>query len=218
MQLEEQKAVLLEKKDIIKSIFQKEDEIKIDELKKVIADPKFSIFTAWDTQLMLLIKCYQICLAEKKYGEKQTILHGISSLDQMEKLYTELKFIVLRFENNMPEEFLQEGIEYIRENHISGIALFQIIKLETWKRAQNTLKLAKALKQAGMLMTATVLLYLAAKSYESNKGIIMELADCWMEGKQWKQAYDTLKQIKKPSKEIKEIMEELEKVVGYETV
>ena len=69
-----------------------------------------------------------------------------------------------------------------------------------------------------MLMTATVLLYLAAKSYESNKGIIMELADCWMEGKQWKQAYDTLKQIKKPSKEIKEIMEELEKVVGYETV
>lgn len=49
--------------------------------------------------------------------------------------------------------------------------------------------------------------------YEGNREILLELADSWMEGLQWKQAYDCLKKIKDPAPEEITIIDELEKVI-----
>ena len=62
-------------------------------------------------------------------------------------------------------------------------------------------------------MEALFLLQKGSEVFPKNKEILLELADCWMFGEQWKQAYDCLKKIKKPKKEVRELIQMLEKVI-----
>ncbi len=218
MTLQEQRERLDEKKKQINEILKNHPDDIIRELTSIVQEKNINIFQAWDRQIALMVKVCGIAFAEERCHDKKNILDNIHSLDELEMLYTEIKFLCLRIENDMPDSALEDSIEYIRQCNIGGIALHQIIVRETWKRESNIIAMARLLKQYEMIDRAIILLHLASETYSKNNNICMELADCWMSQGRWKEAYDVLKKIKRPKKDIQEILTELEKVVVHENI
>lgn len=167
-----------------------------------------------DNQLMILMLVCSIWAVETRIGVVETFLEKAHNLAELETLYTNLKYYCRRFENDMPDEYLLEGIEYILEKVFSGVAVYSVIEVQTWKAEENTLRIVKYLKAVEAVETAILLLQMAIMKYNKNTDLLLELADCWLLLSNWKQAYDILKKIEKPSDEVKEIMKELEEVLG----
>ncbi len=218
MSLQEVKQSIENVKQEIDEILEKKDENRELEIIRILNRPEVKLIVAKDNQLLTLSKIYSIWLAERKFGCTDYLFDRFKSLNEAEDIYMNLKYYCRRFEYDMPEEYLWESIEYIKEKNITGIALYNIVMVETWKKERILLELAHYLKVHKQLLTATVMLQFAVKQYDKNKKIIMELADCWIEGQQWEQAYLTLKKIQKPSPEVKEIITELEEVVCNESL
>ncbi len=217
MKLEEMKEYIGKIKNEIEEAMQSSSENKEIELVKIIKRPGIEKIIARDSQLLAFEYICKIWIAEKTYGYAETILSNIHSLGELEELYTNLKYYCRRFEYDaMPDEELQEGIWFIVNNRISAVALFGIVEEVTRKKEENLLRLAQFLKIEGQLIMAAVLLQQAVNKYEKNEELIIELADCWLEAQQWQRAYDTLKKIEKPSKDIEEIILNLEEVLGDE--
>lgn len=170
-----------------------------------------------DIRLVMLDIFCNIWLEEKKslvpVGVDEDIFLSVNSLDTLEKKYLMIQFGLLRLETSMPEEYYEEFINQIIDYKISGIALYHILMNETNERENNILKLSSMLKQREKIMEALFLLQKGSEVFPKNKEILLELADCWMFGEQWKQAYDCLKKIKKPKKEVRELIQMLEKVI-----
>lgn len=170
-----------------------------------------------DNQLIALECFCNIWLEEKKQLEQlgihEDVFNMVTSLEDVERKYSAIKYCALRIENNMPEEYCDWALAELIDYKISGIAMAQIIISETYKRKQNIVELSRYLKERQQLVTAVTLLQQALKTYEKEGDLLLELADCWMIGQQWKQAYEILKQIEKPDEEIQGLIKELEKVI-----
>ena len=167
---------------------------------------------------MIMLDCYaNIWIEEKRkleqLGIHEDIFNGIHSLQDVERKYLLIKYCALRLENGVPEEFCEQAIDDLILEKVSGIAIGKITVFETLRREENMVEIARWLKRKGQAVTAITLLQYGADMYEGNREILLELADSWMEGLQWKQAYDCLKKIKDPTPEEITIIDELEKVI-----
>lgn len=175
-----------------------------------------------DNQLLMLECFCTIWISEQKkmsgLGVMHDIFESIHSLADVEEKYISIWFGALRIECLEATDACLPFVDYIVENHVSGIALHYIIKRETMNRKHNTLILAHLLKERKEHVTAVILLQESEADFPGDADILLLLADCWMEGGQWQQAYECLKRIKKPVKSIKELMEELKKALKYEIV
>lgn len=171
-----------------------------------------------DNQLMILMLVCSIWAVETRIGVAKTFLKKVHSLVELETMYTNLKYYCRRFENDMPDEYLLEGIEYILDKGFSGVAVYSVIEVQTWKAEENTLKIVRYLKAVEALETAILLLQMAIMKHNKNADLLLELADCWLLLSNWKQAHDILKKIEEPSDEVIEIMKELEEVLGDESI
>lgn len=200
------------------AMLQKSDERRLAELWKFLHRERVRFVTRLDRWLLNLSIVCRISIEEKRNGMQEMLLDQCQSLQGIETLYREIKWCCFRIENRMPEETIDTGIDYIISNRVSGIALYDIIKNETKKCTFNLLWMARYLKKRRAIMTATQLLLQADTQDKLGDELLLELADCWLEGMQLKQALETLKRIQKPSDGIVEIMQELEKKIGYETI
>ena len=176
-----------------------------------------------DNQLRMLGIFCSIWLEEKKQlpemGIEDDIFRGISSLEDIEKKYLMIEYAVMRLEMAMPEEFYGQAVDSLIENKISGIALSRIIYLETLEREKNSLKMARLLKERSQLYTAMVLLQRMEEDYfTADRNLLLELADCWLSGKQWGQALGCLRKIENPDDTVQEMMKELEKNISYDNL
>lgn len=173
-----------------------------------------------DNQLSMLNVFCSIWLEEKKkldaLGISEDIFYGVDSLESLEKKYLTIKFGLLRLENDIPIEYCTESIDEMVENKVSGIALYKIIIEETADKIENVRKMAGLFKQNGQTVTALILLQKGNDTWPQNRNVLLELADCWMEGEQWEQAYECLKKIPDPNEEIYELTKTLEKVLKDE--
>lgn len=170
-----------------------------------------------DNQLIYLDYFCGLWIKENKkrdsMGILTNILSNIDSLDSLERKHCAIKHCVLRIENKVPEEYCYEAIRAILADGVSGLAICDVSIRETAYPKENIIVIARYLKQMKQYPATVDLLQTALEQYKSNKQMLMELADCWMEAQQWTQAYDCLKKIKKPSRDIKLLIEELEKVI-----
>lgn len=174
---------------------------------------------ARDKQLQIFEQVCRISAVEMAYRNITSILKLVDNLDMLEELFLNVLYYCRRFEYlEMPVEELDEGVCFFAENNISGVALFSFVEIGTVKKEDNLIRIAQFLKREGQLIRAVLMLQLAVSKYEKNEDILMELADCWLVAKQWKKAYDVLKRIEKPSKEIKEIIVSLEEVLEDESI
>lgn len=183
-----------------------------------VKDPIRKKLSAKDNQLLMLGFFCQIWIEEQRkleaYGLQSTILEGITSLEAVEEKYMAIKFALLRLETPMPDCYYEEGVEDLLHRRITGVALHRFIREETWKREENTLKLSQMLKERGEYMTAVLLLQEAVDSYPKGQNLLWELADCWIQGREWQQAYQCLNKISNPDQEVQAILEVLKEQIG----
>ena len=218
MLLQEVRSCIDENKQKLNELLKGSGEERILEIIKLLNDSELKKVIARDNQLMILSSICSMWAVEKKIGDKRTFLDNVHSLEEAEELYTNIKYYCRRFEYNMSEEYLLEGIEYIEKNQITGVALYSIMEIQTKTPAKNMVKLAKYLKQGNNLMTALIMLQVAEKKYDKEEELLLELADTWIALNQWKHAYQTLQKVEKPSEDIQEIISSLKEVLGNEGI
>lgn len=167
---------------------------------------------------MIMLDCFlDIWLEEKRKlpGLEMTgdIFNGIKSLGQLEQRYQRIKYCALRVENHVPEPYINESVSWLMEEKISGIAIGKITISETKDREDNLLHIAQELKRQGDLPRAILLLQYANEKYPGEERMILEEADCWIQGRQWQRAYELLVGMGKPTGETEEIIKGLRQVM-----
>lgn len=221
MRLQEQYRNLIEiKKEIDKRLkeldFQKIKELILFLTKSVA----YQQLKTEENQMIMLDFFCSTWLEEKKklssFDIDDDIFYQIDSLEKIEQKYQTLKFGMLRIENNLPEEYCNQTIQYIDEQKISGIAISKMIVFETKYREDNILKVSRRLLENKQIIRAIVLLQYAQEMYPDYTDFPLCEAECWMEGRQWEMAYNCLNKIEKPDLSIQELKEELSKVIPYE--
>lgn len=174
-----------------------------------------------DNQLIYLDCACKIWLQEKKkltaLGIGDDFFSQITSLEEIEQRYLTVKFAGLRLEQEMPVEYWIQAVEKMLAQRVSGIAAFAIFQTETLVKEENLLKLAKLLKESGNNLQALVLLRESLQAYAENEAMRLELADCWLERGDIKEAYVCLKEAEHPSENVQGLIRELEDA-GYADV
>lgn len=223
MKIEQQYQILLELKPEIEERLKELNFQKVKELFLWLAGTKnYHKLKSKDEQLHMLDIFCAIWLDEKKclpeLGIDEDIFSGVGSLKEIENKYQTIKFGVLRLERAMPEEYYEQVVDRFMDYRVSGIAIARIIYLETLKREENVLKMAGMLKARGQIVTAMLLVERSLEYFPENKDFLLELADCWLAGRQWNQAVACLKKIEAPDAATLELIEELEKSILYENL
>lgn len=170
-----------------------------------------------DNQLSMLDCFCNIWIEEKKQLARmnihEDIFGGVQSLEDIEYKYLMIKYCALRIENEVPLEWCEHAVDRLIEYQVSGIAMGTIFIAESCKRMENIIKLARFLKGKGEIIKAVYLLQYADKEYPMKTEVLLELADCWLEGQQWQQAYECLVKIEAPDETVEGLILELEKVI-----
>lgn len=214
MKLQEQYESLIEIKKEIDNKLKDLDFQKTKELLLWLAksDVYQKLKTKENQMIMLAFFC-DTWLEEKKklssLGIDDDIFYQADSLEKIEKKYQTLKFGMLRLENEVPEEYCEQIVQYIIDKRISGIAIAKMVSFETKHKESNILKISHRLSENTQTIKAIVLLQYAQEMYPKNKDLILNEAECWIEGKQWEMAYNCLNKIEEPDIEIQELKKEL---------
>ena len=211
---------------LIKEIDSKLENLDFQKIKKMILwlmqSKIYQKLKQKENRLMMLDCFCIIWLEEKKcltkWGIYEDIFYGIRSLADVEKKYHIIEYSGLRIENKMPDFLCEQAVDELIEYKASGIAISRIYIMETYKREDNILQISRILKEKGQFVTAGILLQEALNTYSENEDMLMELADCWMSVQQWHKTLECLKKVKKPSTEVQELIEELEKVIKDENI
>lgn len=221
MKLQEQYRNLIEIKKEIDNRLKELDFQKIKEL--ILFLTKSDVYQRLkmkENQMIMLDFFCNTWLEEKKklsnFNIDYDIFFQIDSLEKIERKYQTLKFGMFRIENNLSEDYCNQTMQYINEQNISGIAIGRMIVSETKHREDNILKVSRRLVENKQIIRAIVLLQYAQELYPDYLDFILYEAECWMEGRQWKMAYNCLNKIEKPDLSIQELKEELSKVIQYE--
>lgn len=218
MRLQEQYQIVLEIKPQINDKLKDLDFSKIKGLILWLTkSEKFQKVKKRDNQLSKLDRICKIWIEEKKKLTSRAIdddiFRQVDSLEALEQKYLTIQYGILRMETPMPEEYYDQVVENFISYGVSGVALCLIAIYETERAEQNILKIAELLKESRRYILAIELLQYACETFKNRDDFMLQLADCWMDGQMWQEAYDCLKKIEKPDAHVKQIMKELKKVL-----
>lgn len=220
MRLEQQYQELLRLREEINTRLEKGTDFQnIKELILCLAkDQGYQKLKGKENQMIRLDRFLSIWLEEKRklseLGIVEDIFSGTGSLDELEQKYQKIKYCALRVENRVPEPYIDQSISWLIEKKISGIAIGKIVVFETRAREENLLYIAQELKRHGNLPGAILLLQYTREKYPKQERLILEEADCWLQGQQWRRAYELLRKVEKPTAEMNEIIKGLRQVMG----
>lgn len=132
-----------------------------------------------DTQLSMLDIFLGIWLDEKRelsaLGIASDIMTDVSDLDVLEDKYHTISLSILRFENDMLEEYLNEAIDRIIAQDISGIALYKILKIDTIDHVNNVIKVSTALRARKEYIRDMFFVRLAVSEYPNDPNVVAQL-------------------------------------------
>lgn len=143
----------------------------------------------------------------------ENIFYQIDSLDCLEQKYRRIEYYGLRVENHVPEPCLGELLDWLLEHRVSGIALGIIIANRTEQGCENILCIARELKRRAQLPDAVLLLSYAREKFPDKDIFLLEETDCWLQAGQKEKALELLREIRRPTAAIRELMAELEQVI-----
>ena len=223
MKIEEQYVRIMNLQKEINVRLKDLDFLKTKELVLWLVNEKdFARLKNKDNQLLMLDILKNIWLEEKKrmndFEMQGDAFWRVDSLDDVETRYSKVHFDILRIENNMPEEYCTNAVQDLITNKYSAFFIYTVIVRETAQIKRNILQLCRLIKKQNDLIKTIGLLNLGIQKYPQDEEMILELADCWIIAQQYDKAYDCLKKISEPNEMIKEMMSELEKVLGNERI
>lgn len=150
-----------------------------DLIKMLDESEVYPILLEKDTQLSMLDIFLGIWLDEKRelsaLGIASDIMTDVSDLDALEDKYHTISLSILRFENNMPEEYLNEAIDRIIDQDISGIALYKILKIDTIDHVNNVIKVSTALRARKEYIRDMFFVRLAVSEYPNDPNVVAQL-------------------------------------------
>lgn len=170
-------------------------------------------------QLILLNSFVEIWMAEncRLPESMEDIFYRVNSLKSLVYKYRAVVFCALRIENHVPGVYVEQAVERLVEQRVSGVAIGKIIVWETKERENNMLSLAEELKRHGQIPNAILLLQYAREKYPEEVHLALAEADCRMQCGQWDRAYEILAQLPDPVVEVQNIIEKLRQVVKCES-
>ena len=161
-----------------------------------------------ENQLIMLECFFNIWLVEKKklpeLGIETDIFNQVSGLDDVERKYRKVQYCGLRIENDLPEEYCEQALEWLVEDEISGVAIGKIIVLETKEREGNLLRIARWLREKGDVLNALLLLQYGNEAFPGREELLREEAEIWLLGEQEERALALLAKIEEPSQKSRE--------------
>lgn len=222
MKVQEQCACIAEIKEEVDKRLSDHDFDKIKELILWLAqNEQYQKIRKKDAELKILNFACDIWIEEKKklepLGIKEDFFCNVDSIEVLSDKYYACLFALLRMKMDMPEEYYFQTVTWLQENCISGIALINITEFERLPN-ECIFKLANWYREYENLVPALLMLQKMDEKYPKNKDVLLELAMIWLESGQMQKAYDCLRQIEKPEKDIKELIDELGQGVLHETV
>lgn len=168
-------------------------------------------------RMIMLDRFLGIWMEEKQKlqdpGIAEDIFYQVGSLEDLAHKYQQILYCALRMENNVPEPYVEQAMAWLVEQRISGLAVGRIVMLETRDKEGNLLHIAQELKRSGEILNALLLLQYANEKLPGRAGLLLEEADCWLQGRQWERAYELLEAIEEPAQEVREIMTQLRQVI-----
>lgn len=182
-------------------------------------DPLLKRFVYKDNEIYFLNSFCSIWLEEQKqsflYGLTYDIFDSIASLNDIEEKYIAIRFGILRFENRLPIDYLEEVLDYFSFHHISGIALCYIARdkmvcSNTAYAEKNLLKIAQQMLKRSDYISACILLQEMKKHFSHHVQILRLLSQCWAECLQYESALLCLNEIRRPSSQDIALKKELE--------
>lgn len=180
-------------------------------------DRNYQKINTSENQLIKLSHFLTIWQEEKQklpsLGISEDIFYQVHNLDELEQKHRRIEYYGLRIENNVPEPYCRELMDLLMEQKVSGLALGIIIRNRTERGGHNLLSVARELKQRLDLPNAVLLLQYAREKYpRMEEELLLEEADCWLQGQQFEKAYELLSDLKNPSPEIQELIHDLRHV------
>lgn len=173
-----------------------------------------------DNQLSMLLHFLKIWQEEKRslppLGITESIFYQVGSLEELERKYRRIEYYGLRIENGVPEPYCRELMDELLSQKVSGLAFGMILKNRTENVPENLLAVAQELKRRLELPNAVLLLQFARREYPGEEALLLEEADCWLQGQQFERAYALLLEIENPSPEIRELIDELQQVTPHD--
>ena len=138
---------------------------------------------------------------------------GISSLDDIERKYCAGKFMCLRVENEVSDEYIIDALCEVIEWKFSAFAIHTIISSETKERHNNVIRISRYLMNMNQAVKAIGLLERENEQNPENDEILLELANCWLEVQQLEKSYEYLCLIKNKTEQVVEMIIGLEKLI-----
>ncbi len=166
-----------------------------------------------DNQLIKLELFFKIWLEERRtlpgLGMDKDIFYGIRSLDEVERKYLGILYLGLRIENHLPSEAVQQALDRMAEGKVSGVAIGWVIADETQKGRENLLRVAREMRMRGELPDAILLLQYANWRFPGEEALLLEEAECWLQGRQRERACELLASIEAPTAGTRQRIQEL---------
>lgn len=219
MRIEEKYQELLRLKKEINQRMENGTEFqKLKELMLYLAQDKtYPKLKEKDNQLAMLDLFLKIWIAEKRklpeLGINEDIFYQVFNLDDVEHKYLKVQYCGLRIENIVPDEYCEQALKWLVENRVSGLAIGQIVVVETKKKEENLLYIARYLRRHMETLNALLMIQYANGVLEGSEKLLLEEADIWLEGQQYKNALDVLQRIGNPSQTTKEMIVKLRQVI-----
>ena len=217
MQIKEQQEKKTERYKEIDNKFQETSFEKIIEIQRwMLKSKQYQLLKTKDNKLFFFDSFCRIWIEEKKrmlcVEEEKDIFWRTQSIEEIESKYYDILFAILRVENNVIKQDIQQGIDKIIEEEISGIAIGYILMVESKCKKENVISISQLLAQKNEYIKAIELLQYAQSCIFQDDDFILAEADCWITIRQWNQSLNCLKKISNPDRDILEIIHNIERI------
>lgn len=128
-----------------------------------------------DTNAAILDFMFRLYLREKENGTK-TIFQMISSLDEMNDIYFELKFLLRRFEYDLPEMLKEQLCDFLNRYPISSYAIIEMVNVGITRKEKVLNEVAVFLLKKGRYEYVLPLLSDAYDKESDNRETIYNLS------------------------------------------
>ena len=190
---------------------------KIIEIQRwMLKSKEYQLLKAKDNKLFFFDSFCRIWIEEKKrmlcVEDEKDIFWRTQNIEEIESKYYDILFTILRVENHVSEQDIQQGIDKIIEEEISGIAIGYILMVESECKKENVISISQLLVQKNEYIKAIELLQYAQACISQDNDFILVEADCWITIRQWNQSLNCLKKISNPDREILELIQNIERI------
>ena len=177
------------------------------ELYHIFRDRRYETTIQKTTMLGCFREMLELNQTESVWRESN-IFYQIYNLEDAETRYLRMKHGLWRIEQNLSEEKCVQFMEMLEAENISLFFITWQIFVNMQYKEELYITIGNYYRSQNLAVAIEFFTY-ALWWLKDNSQLLLNKADCLMEGAMWKEALDTLEQIANPSEEVVSLIQEL---------